>query len=108
MWDPKNCRPRPFPDLPLHSPPHCLNLTVFSVRLLGFCLFFEIFAAFFCCLKQWCELMSRTKLDVKKMRLKRSYEKHKKMKLELRKGSKYREKIMIKLSYCHTRDALVC
>lgn len=63
--------PPPFPALPntpLPPPPHCWNLTVFSVRLLGFCLFFEIFAAFFCCLKQWCELMSRTKLDVKKTR----------------------------------------
>lgn len=64
---------------------------MFSVCLLGFCLFFEEFAAFvFGCLKQWCELMSRTELDIKMMRLKRSYEKkkYKKMKLEMR-GFKY-------------------
>lgn len=33
---------------------------------------------------------------------------YKKMKLDLRKGSNIEKKIMIKLSYCHTRDALVC
>lgn len=31
-----------------------------------------------------------------------------KMKLGLRKGSNIEEKNLIKLSYCHTRDALVC
>lgn len=102
MWDPKNGRPRP----PLHSPPHlhtptppnCWNLTVFSVRLLGFCLFLGIFAAFFCCLKQWCELMSRTKLDVKKARSKEVLRKNtrktekKKRRVDREKGFEYREK----------------
>lgn len=101
-WTPPTSR------LFLHSP-HCWNLTVFSVRLLGFCLFFEEFAAFFCCLKQWCELMNRTKLDIKMMRLKRSCEKkYTKNEAWNEKGFKYSGKTMIKLSYCHTRDALVC
>lgn len=91
---PKNGHPRPSQTSPALPPYNCWNLTVFSVRLLSFCLFFGIFAAFFCCLKQWCELMSRTKLDVTKVRSKRSWEKiYKKIiMLGLRKGFKYREK----------------
>lgn len=88
---------------------------MFSVRLLGFRLFFGIFAAFFCCLKQWCELMSRTKLDVKKARSKEVLRKNRQKKNTIKndawiekKGLNIEKKMMIKLSYCHTRDALVC
>lgn len=101
----KTATPRSSQTSPALCPLYnCWNLTVFSVRLLSFCLFFGIFAAFFCCLKQWCELMSRTKLDVTKVRLKRSWEKYTEkiiMMLGLRKGFKYREKYdkVVILSY---------
>lgn len=55
VWGPRSC-PAPTPSVGFSL--------CFSFASLVFCLFSEAVAAFFCCLKQWCKLMSRPKLDV--------------------------------------------